>query len=70
MIARARRRLGPRIPKALALAVGDVTTIDAADASFDAVFDFGTIHPVPDWRAPSPGLPECCARVAASSSRR
>lgn len=51
MVARARRRLGPRIPTAVSLAVGDVTSIDAADASFDAVFDFGIIHHVPDWRA-------------------
>lgn len=50
MVARARRRLGPRIPKTVSLAVGDVTTIDAADASFDAVFDFGIIHHVHEWR--------------------
>lgn len=50
MVARARRRLARRVPKSVALAVGDVTTIDAANASFDAVFDFGIIHHVPDWR--------------------
>jgi len=50
MVARARRRLGPRIPSTVSLAVGDVSTIDADDATFDAVFDFGIIHHVPDWR--------------------
>lgn len=30
--------------------VGDATAIDAPDGTFDAVFDFGIIHHVPDWR--------------------
>lgn len=30
--------------------VGDVTEIDAPADAFDAVFDFGIIHHVPDWR--------------------
>jgi ubiquinone/menaquinone biosynthesis C-methylase UbiE len=30
---------------------GDVTKIEAPDETYDAVFDFGIIHHVPDWRA-------------------
>jgi ubiquinone/menaquinone biosynthesis C-methylase UbiE len=32
------------------IAVGDITAIDHADASFDAVFVFGILHHVPAWR--------------------
>lgn len=59
MIDRARRRLASRGPGRLLLAVADVSAIDASDGSFDAVFDFGIIHHVDDWRA---GLAEI-ARV-------
>lgn len=51
MIASARRRLAPDIPQRVSLSVGDVTAIDAPDAAYDAVFDFGIIHHVPDWRS-------------------
>lgn len=30
---------------------GDATAIPAPDDAYDAVFDFGIIHHVPDWRA-------------------
>jgi ubiquinone/menaquinone biosynthesis C-methylase UbiE len=30
---------------------GDVTAIAVPDSRYDAVFDFGIIHHVPDWRA-------------------
>ena len=50
MVARARRRLADRGER-VKLSVGDVTAIDEPDAFFDAVFDFGIIHHVPDWRA-------------------
>lgn len=50
MVEQARRRLARR-GDAVRLWVGDVTAIDAPDASYDAVFDFGIIHHVPDWRA-------------------
>lgn len=32
--------------------VGDAIAIAAADATYDAVFDFGIIHHIPDWRQP------------------
>lgn len=50
MVERARRRLAPSIPARVSLSVGDVTRIDAPAESFDAAFDFGIIHHVPDWR--------------------
>jgi len=49
MVALARRRLcrhGDRVR----VGVGDVEHIDAEDGAYDAVFDFGIIHHVPDWR--------------------
>src|SRR5439155_882243 len=30
---------------------GDAERLEAADATYDAVFDFAAIHHVPDWRA-------------------
>lgn len=51
MVDKARRRLAPQTPDRVTLSVGDVTAIDAGDATFDAVFDFGIIHHVPEWRA-------------------
>jgi ubiquinone/menaquinone biosynthesis C-methylase UbiE len=50
MIERARSRLRPRKEK-IRFWVGDVTAISALDAHYDAVFDFGIVHHVPDWRA-------------------
>lgn len=49
MIERARRRLAAR-SHSVRLWTGDVTKIDAADAVYDAVFDFGILHHVPHWR--------------------
>jgi ubiquinone/menaquinone biosynthesis C-methylase UbiE len=51
MVRQARDRLARYIPDRLQLTVGDAAAIDAADESFDAVFDFGIIHHVPDWPA-------------------
>jgi ubiquinone/menaquinone biosynthesis C-methylase UbiE len=51
MVRLARRRLARYAPERLRLSVGDVTAIDEPDASFDAVFDFGIIHHVPNWPA-------------------
>ena len=54
MVDRARRRLA-RHGERVRLATGDVTdlrrTLDAADGSYDAVFDFGILHHVEDWQA-------------------
>jgi len=47
MVERARARLGRR--PGTRVSVGDATRIDARDESFDAVFDFGAIHQMPDW---------------------
>lgn len=50
MVERAQRRLMSYPPDRLNLRVGDVTSIDAEDQSFDAVFDFAIIHHVPLWQ--------------------
>lgn len=49
MVRQARHRLSSFPHERLRLFVGDVETIDAADASYEAVFDFGIIHHVPAW---------------------
>lgn len=55
MVARARRRLARYGPARVRLAVGSATALREAvggqDASYDAVFEFGIIHHVEDWRA-------------------
>lgn len=50
MIEQARRRLSGYSSDRLRLFVGDVAAINASDASYDAVFDFGIVHHVPDWQ--------------------
>jgi len=50
MIARARKRLSGYSANRLSLFVGDAAAIEADDASYDAVFDFGIIHHVPAWQ--------------------
>lgn len=50
MVKLARQRLARYSAESLTLYVGDATTIKADDASFDAVFDFGIIHHVPEWQ--------------------
>lgn len=51
MVALARQRLPAYGPDRITLRVASATAIPAPDAAFDAVFDFGIIHHVPDWRA-------------------
>lgn len=50
MVALARLRLARYGPDRVTLLVASATSVPAPDASFDAVFDFGIIHHVPDWR--------------------
>src|SRR5206468_5887065 len=50
MVESARRRLAAYDSTRVQLSVGNVTSIKATDATFDAVFDFGAIHLEPDWR--------------------
>jgi ubiquinone/menaquinone biosynthesis C-methylase UbiE len=50
MIELATRRLSAVDQGSLELAVGEATAIPAKDSSFDAVFDFGILHHVPDWQ--------------------
>ena len=49
MVSRARRRLTTHDPRPVVW-VGDASAISVPDSSYDAVFDFGIIHHVPDWR--------------------
>ena len=50
MVHVARTRLIGQRPR-VALTLGDAEHIAAPDESFDAVFDFGIIHHIPNWRA-------------------
>lgn len=50
MVDLARRRLSKYSEERVHVDVGDAVEISAADRSFDAVFDFGIIHHVPDWQ--------------------
>lgn len=50
MVELARHRLSAYGPDRLKLYVGDAACIAEDDASFDAVFDFGIIHHVPNWQ--------------------
>lgn len=50
MVEQARCRLSGYPADRLKLWVGDAAAIDADDLSYDAVFDFGIIHHVPEWR--------------------
>lgn len=49
-IASARKRLADRYDSCITLDVGSVTDLPFANASFDAVFDFGILHHVPVWQ--------------------
>jgi ubiquinone/menaquinone biosynthesis C-methylase UbiE len=49
MVALARRRLAGR-GGAVRVSEGDASVIEAEDARYDAVFDFGILHHVPRWR--------------------
>lgn len=49
-IERARKRLEGKYSGRFSLALGDVEQLTFASASFDAVFDFGALHHVPNWQ--------------------
>ena len=49
MVALARKRLAAQSSR-VRLWVGDASAISAPAATYDAVFDFGIIHHVPEWR--------------------
>ena len=50
MIDQAKSMLDGYSSSRLKLFVGDATAIDAEDQMYDAVFDFGIIHHVPNWK--------------------
>ncbi|HEY5998379.1 MAG TPA: methyltransferase domain-containing protein [bacterium] len=50
MLERAGRYLGGRGRSRIRLLAADAAELPFADASLDAVFDFGALHHVPDWR--------------------
>lgn len=50
MVEQAKRRLSGYPADRLKLYVGDAAAIDEGDGLFDAVFDFGIIHHVPEWK--------------------
>lgn len=50
MVELARKRLSAYGPDDLLLYVGDAAAFAEEDASLDAVFDFGIIHHVPEWK--------------------
>lgn len=51
MVDRAVRRLSSYPADRLRLCVGDAAAIEEDDESFDAVFDFGIIHHVTEWKS-------------------
>ena len=50
MVECARRRPAAEGLGRVQVSVGNVTCIEAGDATYDAVFDFGAIHLEPEWR--------------------
>jgi ubiquinone/menaquinone biosynthesis C-methylase UbiE len=50
MIGLARKRLASLPLDRVKLEIGSATAIPAPDESFDAVFDFGVLHHIPDWQ--------------------
>lgn len=49
-IERAQIRLREKYPDRVNLIQGDAEQLPFAENSFDAVFDFGALHHVPDWQ--------------------
>ena len=51
LIDQARRRLAPLLGETVELHVADATRLPFGDEEFDAAFELGMLHHVPDWRA-------------------
>jgi ubiquinone/menaquinone biosynthesis C-methylase UbiE len=51
MIGKARERLSPEEKQKVSLFVGDASSLPVKTGSLDAVFGFGVLHHVPDWRS-------------------
>ncbi len=51
MIRRAQRRVTPPLSSRLGFRVGDAQSLPFPDHSMDAVFNFGIIHHLEDWRS-------------------
>ena len=64
LVALAKRR-SARFGDRATVSVGTATAVEAPDATFDAVFDFGVIHQIEQWRA---AITEC-ARVLKPGGR-
>jgi ubiquinone/menaquinone biosynthesis C-methylase UbiE len=45
------RRLAPLLGQTVDLQVADASRLPFADGEFDAAFDLGILHHIPDWRA-------------------
>ena len=50
LIDQARRRLAPRLGQEVELRVADATSMPFTGGEFDAVFELGILHHIPDWR--------------------
>lgn len=64
LVALAQRRT-TRYGDRVSVSIGSATDIESADESFDAVFDFGVIHQIEEWRT---AVAEC-ARVLKPGGR-
>lgn len=51
MIEQARRRLGPLAGESVDARVADATRLPFADGGFDAAFELGMLHHIPNWHA-------------------
>ena len=64
LVALAKRR-SARFGDRVTVSVGTATAVEAPDATFDAVFDFGVIHQIEQWRTAITD----CARVLKPGGR-
>ncbi len=50
MIQKARKYLSPQEREKISLYVGDIFRLPYRDGALDAIFGFGVLHHIPDWR--------------------